>query len=72
MRNLDRCEQCQRGRFKIYHTRTRGSSRTRFLKCDHCGVTSKESFAVDHLGRIVFDASTWRGTAIHSPAASVE
>lgn len=67
-RHLDRCEQCHLGQFKVYKTRTRGSSRVRFLKCNHCGLNDKEVFQVDHLGRPVLAVSTWRGTELSQNA----
>jgi protein-arginine kinase activator protein McsA len=72
MRNLDRCEKCQRGRMRIYHTRTVGSSRIRFMKCDGCHTPGKESLQVDHLGRIVYSHDTSGGTRLHQPAAATE
>lgn len=65
MRSLDRCPHCEAGRFKVYKTRTRGSLRTRFLKCVSCNATSKEHFRVDHLGRQVsFEVCTAPGTEV--------
>ena len=49
MRSGDRCD-CG-GTFKTYRTITRGARRTRYLRCDRCGGTSKEILAVDPLGR---------------------
>lgn len=73
MQNLDRCNECQRGRMRIYKTRTVGSSRTRFLKCDVCGATGKETFKVDHLGRVVISpVVTSRGTGYQQAAAATE
>ena len=51
--HLDRCEQCEGGRFRRYCTRTFGNNRTRYLKCDKCGETDQEVFKVDHFGRVV-------------------
>ena len=53
MRSLDRCSVCGVGRFFIYSTKTRGSLRTSYLRCSHCGERSKQLSRVDAIGRIV-------------------
>jgi hypothetical protein len=54
MRSLDRCERCSVGRMKCYSVRTVGSSRLRYLRCDSCQETGRETVLVDSLGRQVF------------------
>ena len=54
MRSLDRCLVCEVGSMRVYKTFTTGLHRRRYLKCDSCGQTGKEWFAVDHLGRPQF------------------
>lgn len=63
MRSLDRCPKCSVGTMRIVTTRTNGLSRVRYLKCDSCNATGKETFAVDSLGRPTFlPANTTRST----------
>lgn len=57
MRSQDRCK-CGIGRFTSYCSRTRGSLRTTYLKCDNCGETGKQLSRVDHIGRITSFLST--------------
>ena len=70
MRVQDRCEQCHTGRFAAYHSRTRGSLRTTYLKCNNCGETDKQLSRVDHIGRIVAYLSTSNGIQVDSHKAT--
>ena len=54
MRSGDRCLVCGLGSMKVFSVRTRGLSRTRYLRCTHCQATGKEILKVDHLGRQLF------------------
>jgi hypothetical protein len=48
------CSDCQQGRYRCVRTITKGTSRQRYLRCDHCRKTSKESLRVDAAtGRVV-------------------
>jgi hypothetical protein len=54
MRSLDVCRRCGSGRMLAYKTKTKGSNRTRYLKCSHCSARGKEIIKVDELGRQIF------------------
>lgn len=53
MRTGDPCTVCYHGVMKRRSTRTVGTTRTRYLKCDKCGHTGKQYTKVDELGRDV-------------------
>lgn len=72
MRSGERCECCGTGKLKVYTTRTRGSSRVRYLRCDHCETTGVELVRIDDLGRSILNVCTSAGTAILLPAIAPE
>jgi hypothetical protein len=47
MRLATVCTVCRVGRLRARRTITRGSSRTRYLRCDHCLSTGKEVLRID-------------------------
>ncbi len=56
MKSLDRCPDCRVGKLKTYTTRSRGSRRHRYLKCDCCGAKGQEVVYLDERGRVL----NWR------------
>ena len=62
MRSGDRCLVCGLGSMKVFSVRTRGLSRTRYLRCTHCQATGKEILKVDHLGRQCFNVGATPST----------
>jgi hypothetical protein len=53
MRSGERCDRCNSGRMKVYHSRTAGLCRVRYLRCTSCRATGQEVVTVDDLGRSV-------------------
>jgi formate dehydrogenase maturation protein FdhE len=53
-RSLDRCGTCNVGRFITYTTKSEGSRKLRYLKCNFCGTTAKEVCNVDAVGRVLY------------------
>jgi len=67
MKSLDRCQNCRVGVMKTYTTRSVGSRRHRYLRCDHCRATGQEIVYLDERGRVL----NWRtipSMAMHSNA----
>lgn len=52
MRSLDACPQCQTGRMITYRTVSRGLNRRKYLKCNFCGHTGKESVRINQFGQV--------------------
>ncbi|TWU36022.1 hypothetical protein Poly41_37750 [Novipirellula artificiosorum] len=65
MRSRERC-QCGRGRMMTYSTKTRGSRRISYLKCNACGRTGKEVASVDDVGRSIFVTTPGTNRTNHS------
>lgn len=54
------------GRLKVYHSRTAGLCRVRYLRCTSCEVTGREVVSVDDLGRSILPVRTTAGNATES------
>lgn len=59
-----RCDHCDAGRLVTYKTRTSAEHRTRYLRCNQCGTTAKQTLSlkrgefVPTVGTDIIDTAT--------------